>query len=132
MENENFEPQRFDPAPDPPTREMEPATVPAPPAVAEPLPEAPALTYAQQLEAMAREAAPGDILEDDPNKVFFVGVWGPEGGMLANYCCRLCKFATTGGTEVLMTHYKAKHIEKPPEAVQRPRSGLIGLNGLPL
>lgn len=122
------------------TEDTETVTAPpeaTPPAAIPPrfvaVPGAPVLTYAEQLSAMAAEANPGDILEDDPNKVFYVGVWGPaDRPMLANYCCRLCKFATTGGTETFMTHYKARHIEKPPEAVQRPRSGLIGTNGQPL
>lgn len=93
-------------------------------------PPPPPLTGHARLVALARDAQPGDVLEDDPQKVYTVGVWGPVGAMRPNYRCRLCPFATLNGPDIFMAHFKARHLEEEEEAP--PPSGLVGPNGRPL
>lgn len=94
------------------------------------------LTEYERLLALARESPPGAILEDDPLKPYYIGVWGPVGNMFPNLCCRQCTIAILANrtgpyNRQFMEHWTAKH-DPEDEEVPSSTSGLVGPSGRPL
>lgn len=127
--------------PTPPQGAPAPAPEPAPRNGAEPIPvresavppppEPPRkLTYLEDLRERARDAGPGERLEDKPNNpIFYIGRWGKLGEGRPNWCCRLCNFASLNGPDLVVEHFQARHVEQEEEPEP---SRLVGSDGRPL